>query len=218
VFSGVAGSRLRIGDVSVPEAWTDDDGTTRPVHGEWLGIAGQIAERGGLSLERCTLVPDQESKPELCLPHQPALVVGGVGRSRDPYGMEPFPCQPEGGDVFGCDVGARGRTPDWMKAGAPETGDPEEPELAEPGGPIVGDMETAAVSREAAARGIPLIAFRSASDGKGDPLGLTRPFAQFFVYYRLAGRNAAHSTVAFLEQLAATGPCAGRPVASARTP
>lgn len=209
VFSGVAGSRLRIGDVAVPAAWTDERDAVHSVHRSWLDLAVAIAARGDVPLEHCTLVPDAESEPEVCLPHQPVIAVGGVGRSRDPYDIEPFPCQPEGGDVFGCDVGARGTTPAWMKGGVDEPGDPEEPELAEAGGPIVGDMETAAVAREAAARGVPLIAFRAASDGKGDPLELTRAFAQFFVYYRLAGRNAANATVAFLEQLAAAGSCAG---------
>jgi len=209
VFSGVAGSRLRIGDVAVPAAWTDEDGTTRSVHGQWLELAERVAVGGRVALDRCTLVPDAESEPELCLEHEPVVAVGGVGRSRDPYGVAPFPCQPEGGDVFGCDVGAPGATPAWMKGGVEvdETSEPEEPELREPGGPVVGDMETAAVAREAAARGVPLIAFRAASDGKGDPLELRRPFAQFFIYYRLAGRNAAAATVSFLEELAAASSC-----------
>ncbi|MCI0548855.1 MAG: hypothetical protein L0027_16420 [Candidatus Rokubacteria bacterium] len=212
VVSGVAGSRYQIGDVLVPAQWTDEDGTTRSVHGAWLELASQIAASGKVALERCTLVPDEESKPEICLPHQPVIVVGGVGRSRDPYGMQPFPCQPDGGDVFGCDVGAKGSTPAWMKGGVPEPDDApdaDEPELAAPGGPVVGDMETAAVAREAAVRGVPMIAFRAASDGKGDPLELKRPFAQFFIYYRLAGRNAAASTEAFLAQLAASRSCGG---------
>ena len=212
VVSGVAGSRYQIGDVLVPASWTDEDGTTRSVHGAWLELASQIALPGKVALERCTRVPDEESKPEVCLQHQPSILVGGVGRSRDPHGMQPFPCQPEGGDVFGCDVGAKGSTPAWMKGGVPEgekddAPDADEPELQEPGGPVVGDMETAAVAREAATRGVPLIAFRAASDGKGDPLELKRPFAQFFIYYRLAGRNAAASTEAFLQQLAASRSC-----------
>jgi nucleoside phosphorylase len=213
VVSGVAGSRNRIGDVMVPASWTDEDGTTRSVHGAWLELASQIAASGEVALERCTLVPDEESKPEVCLEHQPVILVGGAGRSRDPRGMAPFPCQPEGGDVFGCDVRAKGSTPAWMKGGVPDSaqaqagGSGDEPELEAPGGPVVGDMETAAVAREAAARGVPLIAFRAASDGKGDPLKLTRPFAQFFVFYRLAGRNAAASTQAFLARLAANHAC-----------
>jgi adenosylhomocysteine nucleosidase len=68
--------------------------------------------------------------------------------------------------------------------------------------PYVKDMETAAVARVAAEHGVPFIAFRAASDGTSDPLGLTKPFAQFFVYYRLAARNAAAATVGFLEELA----------------
>jgi hypothetical protein len=39
------------------------------------------------------------------------------------------------------------------------------------------------------------------SDGTGDPLNLPGFPAQFFAYYRLAGRNAAAATVALLERL-----------------
>jgi len=76
--------------------------------------------------------------------------------------------------------------------------------------PYVKDMETAAIAREAHARGLPFLAFRSASDGARDPLGLTEPFAQFFVYYRLAAENAASATVAFLERLAPSHACRAR--------
>ena len=51
------------------------------------------------------------------------------------------------------------------------------------------------------------MAFRAASDGAQDPLGLTEPFAQFFVYYRLASNNAATATAEFLEQLATQRGC-----------
>jgi nucleoside phosphorylase len=64
------------------------------------------------------------------------------------------------------------------------------------------DMETAAIAREAATRGLPYIAFRAGSDGSGDPLGLPGFPAQFYAYYRLAARNAAAATSAFLERLA----------------
>jgi nucleoside phosphorylase len=70
-------------------------------------------------------------------------------------------------------------------------------------------METAAIAREARARELPFLGFRAASDGTQDPLGLTKPFAQFFVYYRLASDNAAAATVAFLERIAATRSCPG---------
>jgi nucleoside phosphorylase len=64
---------------------------------------------------------------------------------------------------------------------------------------IVFEQETAAVARETAARGLPFIAFRSASDGGDDPLNLT-DFVEFFAYYGLAAYNAAAATAAFLGQ------------------
>jgi nucleoside phosphorylase len=71
---------------------------------------------------------------------------------------------------------------------------------------IVEDMETAAVAREAAARGLPFIGFRAVSDGVGDPLGLRGFPVQFFAYYRLAAQNAAAATIAVVERLAAGTP------------
>ena len=68
------------------------------------------------------------------------------------------------------------------------------------------DMETAAIARETAERGLPYIAFRAGSDGGGDPLGLPGFPAQFYAYYRLAARNAAAAAAAFLERLAAPAP------------
>jgi adenosylhomocysteine nucleosidase len=62
-------------------------------------------------------------------------------------------------------------------------------------------METAAVARVAAEKGLPFIAFRAVSDGAGDPLNLMGFFEQFFAYYRLAADNAAIATIAFLERL-----------------
>ena len=197
VVSGVAGSSLRIGDVAVPVAWTLGDGTTYTVHQEWFLLADEIAMPGAVSLESCTIVPNGPSEEQVCLPHEPAIVLGGVGESSDPFRGTAFPCQPDGGDVYGCDVaageaasGSRGDRP-AMRTFA----------IVDPEGPSVGDMETAAIAREAAARGVPFIAFRAVSDGAGDPLGLPGFPQQFFAYYRLAAHNAAAATVAFLERV-----------------
>ncbi len=211
VFSGVAGSSLRIGDVAVPEAWALD-GTTYAAHREWLELADEIAAPGVVSLERCTVVP--ASGQPVCLLHEPAVVVGGVGVSSDPFGGAPFPCQPNGGDVFGCDVGSEGaenlrpREKQQSLGNEGEAGDAGEGSSqgtlapVDIEAPIVEDMETAAAAREAAARGIPFIAFRAVSDGAGDPLGLPGFPGQFFAYYRLAAHNAAAAAVAFLERIA----------------
>lgn len=199
VISGVAGSPYRIGDVAVPNAWTLAGGDTYAADRVWLDLAEDVARPGRTPLEQCTLRPDVPSADRVCLPFEPAILVGGTGRSSDPFGGAAFPCQPDGErypDVFGCDVvpSSTAPAPLGRSAPAPLTTDPEEP--------VAGDMETAAVAAEASARGLPFIAFRAVSDGEQDPLGLPGFPAQFFAYYRLAAENAARATAAFLERLA----------------
>jgi nucleoside phosphorylase len=199
VVSGVAGSSLRIGDVTVPEVWTLKDNTSYTAHHRWLELVDEIAVSGNVSLEQCTLVPFAPSQDPVCLPHKPVIVVGGVGQSSDPFFNMSFPCLPKGGDVFGCDVtsedtasrtGGKRHTMRTLSTLDLQT-------------PTVNDMETAAIAREVAVRGIPFIAFRAVSDGTGDPLGLPGFPVQFFVYYRLAAHNAAAATLVFLERIGA---------------
>lgn len=199
VFSGVAGSSLRIADIAVPVAWSFKDGTTYPSYQAWLDLAAQLTPPGVVPFEQCTVVP-ASGKP-VCLPFVPALSVGGVGLSSDTFGNTPLACQHTSSDVFGCDVAAgttAGVSEDHRRSldGAA---------AADAVSPITEDMETAAVAREAAARGLPFIGFRSVSDGADDPLGLPGFPSQFFAYYRLAGRNAAAATIAFLERIAEVG-------------
>ncbi|MBI4517006.1 MAG: hypothetical protein HY699_14450 [Deltaproteobacteria bacterium] len=198
VVSGVAGSSLRIADVSVPATWVLADGTSYSADPGWLALAGDIAQPRRLALERCTLVPAVSLEEPVCLPHEPAVVIGGVGQSSDTFGDTPFPCQAAGDDVFGCDVttASAARAPAvWhaLRAAASATA---------AAAPVAEDMETAAIAREAVARGLPFIAFRAVSDGAGDPLGLPGFPAQFFAYYHLAANNAAAATLAFLDRLA----------------
>lgn len=196
VVSGVAGaSQLLIGDVAVPLAWATSDGTTYTPPPEWLELSEEIAA-AGLPLEQCTRVPAASEEP-VCLSHEPAVVVGGVGRSSDPFGNQALRCRVGGGDVFGCDTDtlAAASASARRTMGVRAPGDVEFP--------IVDDMETAAIAREAAARGVPFIAFRAVSDGPGDPLGLPNFLAQFNAYYSLAARNAAAATVAFLTRVVA---------------
>lgn len=197
VVSAVAGSYRRIGDVAVPEKWTLLDGGNYAPDPEWLARAEEIAASGSAVLERCTVPPNSTTGELVCVLHQPMIFVGGVGLSSDPFDGKPLACVPGGDDVFGCDV-----TPDGSVAAgalhssaATEQTNGSEPLAAE-------DMETAAIAREATARGLPFIAFRAVSDGAGDPLDLPGFPAQFFTYYRLAAHNAAAATVAFLERLA----------------
>ena len=198
VVSGVAGSPLRIGDVAVPEAWALMDGPTFSTHQEWLELVDEIAVPGNVSLEHCTRIPVAPSREPVCLPHEPAIVQGGIGQSSDPFCTLRFPCLPNGGDVFGCDIASEDTASEmWGERYVKRAffmGDPD--------APVADDMETAAIAREAAAHDVPFIAFRAVSDGEGDPLGLPGFPAQFFAYYRLAACNAAAATVAFLERVA----------------
>lgn len=204
VVAGVAGSALRIGDVAVPERWQDAAGASSPADPAWLAAARRLAARGALAFERCTALPDAPERAPVCLPYAPELVVRGVGSSSDPFGDARMPCRADGGDVFGCDVSAAGepsRPPEGIASTASQGAEsPGEPTA------FVKDMETAAIAAEAAARGLRFVAFRAVSDGEGDPLGLPRFPAQFFVYYRLAAGNAALAVEGFLAELASSDP------------
>lgn len=201
VVSGVAGSYLRIGDVAVPERWTFLDGTDYTTDPSWLAGAGRIATNDNVALQRCTIPPSNTTGEVVCLSHQPGIFVGGLGFSSDPFGGNPLGCLEEPGnypDVFGCDIVSDSAVASNELFQNPFTGpktSAAEPLASE-------DMETTAIAREAAVRGLPFIAFRAVSDGEGDPLNLPGFPAQFFAYYRLAADNAAAAAAAFLETLA----------------
>ena len=192
VFSGVAGSSLRIGDVAVARSWSLADGSTYAADETLLALASEVASEQRVVMETCTIQPLAPTEPIVCLAHVPAIVVGGSGSSTDSFGNTAFRCT--SGDVFGCDVTdaapsplMTGRTASLLEVNASTL--------------TVADMETAAVAREATARGVPFIAFRATSDGTGDPLDLPGFPAQFFAYYRLAAYNAAAAAIALLEKL-----------------
>jgi nucleoside phosphorylase len=197
VVSGVAGSRERIGDVIVPGVWRLPDGSEFPVEARWLTVARSIGERSQVTFDECTEIPDRPAAPPVCLGRQPALIVGGVGSTNDPFGGQAAPCERGGGELLGCDVEPLDASPSTVALGPQQSG--RLVRSAEQ--PVVTDMETAVIARAAARRGLPFIAFRAVSDGAGDPLGLPGFPAQFFVYYRLAARNAAAATLAFLQAL-----------------
>jgi len=218
VFSGVAGSTYNIGDVVVPDHWTDDLQHSAPpyppysVSSSLYAIArrlvGNVALDPNLSVEdqACTGVRAELSTP-VRVDEDPQLRVnpGEEGHSSDPYGGRAVPCVNPGGYLLGC--AACGAPP-----GAPSVGDPTpfvDPsfllELFQSfapgagGSAVVQDMETAAVARIATEKGIPFIAFRGVSDGRGDPLMLPPiPYLQFVVYQQLAADNAATAALAFL--------------------
>lgn len=215
VFSGVAGGATNIGDVAIPATWTVDGETRYATDPAMLAAAEAIADE----VELVRVVPagdaacvgvDPTLAPTVELPNEPRVLVGGEGKSADPFGGRAFPCIPGGGDVFGC---APCRAPSFVP--------PDPARFAEGALPFVDpsffldyfespppasteyaaeDMESAAVARVATEAGIPFIAFRAMSDGEGDPLMLPGFPFQFFAYRQVAAENAAAVTLAFLEE------------------
>ena len=218
VFSGVAGSSYNIGDVVVPDHWTDDLEHSAPPYPPYRvnrrlyaiasRLAGKVALDPNLHAEdqACTGLRSELSTP-IRVEGDPALRIrrGDEGHSSDPYGGRAVPCVTPGGDLLGCEA-----------CGAPLApsvgGDPSA--FADPnfflelfqsfapgagGSAAVQDMETAAVARVATEKRIPFIVFRGVSDGRGDPLMLPPiPYLQFVVYQQVAADNAAAATLAFL--------------------
>ena len=217
VFSGVAGGATFIGDVTVPDRWTIDDGATwMPVDPAMLATVQAIEDAG--TVELADMVPlgdpacvgiDPLLIRTITMPNAPQFIVGGNGKSADSFGGRAFPCIPGGGNVFGCEPC---RTPvptlpdpvRFAQAALPFA-DPDffTGYFRSPTPPTTEytaeDMETAAVAVVATEQGIPFIAFRSMSDGMGDPLNLPGFPFQFFVYQQLAAENAAIVSLAFLE-------------------
>jgi nucleoside phosphorylase len=190
LFSGVAGSPHRIGDVVVPDDWMLATGTTvYPVNPALAALAVRASTALPTPLEQCTLVPPTDPHGALvCMPFMPAVVLGGHGVSSDPYNGA-APCAPGGGDVAGCEL-----PPTSSPSGAMVAADTAVPDVS--------DMETAAVAAVAADRGVPFLAMRAVSDGAGDPKGDRGFPAQFFDYYKLAAHNAAITTRAVLARIA----------------
>jgi len=169
VLSGVAGSATHlVGDVTVPATWLEADGTAHPVDPSFLQIASAVAP--GVPLESCAAMPPGPSQ-------QLSVIVGGTGKSDDPFGGKAFPCQPTSNPVFGCDI-AGGVTAAAVPAATTDQLD-------------ANDEETAAVARETQARGVPFIAFRAISD---------KDFSVFLDCYQPAADNAAAAAAAFVER------------------
>jgi nucleoside phosphorylase len=216
VFSGVAGGRTNIGDVTVPRRWTEDGKSWLTVDPSMLATARAVAESGSVTLERDVPVgdpgcvcPDPGLVKPVHMPNAPAIVVGGDGGSSDPFNGRAWPCAPQGGDVFGCEpCRAQTHSPDYIPryvSGVVPFADPNFilSYFKSPPAPAAAydaqDMETAAVARVATRNGLPFLGVRAVSDGKGDPLMLPGFPAQFFAYRVLAADNAAAMTVGFLK-------------------
>ena len=229
VFSGVAGAgndhngangaarQSRIGDVTVPDRWTNDGGQTwATASGSMLSTAAKIAPSVTLQSDAplgdyaCTCV-DWGNIPGDTFPYTPVVLFHGDGSTTDPFGGKAAPCLQHGGDLAGCEPcpAALGTSPDPARflTGIVGIADPAFITglfaLANEGGSgheyIEFDEETGAVAAVANAHGVPMIGFRGISDGTADPLMLPGFPAQFFVYTQIAANNAAKMTLAFVD-------------------
>lgn len=214
VFSGVAGSRLDIGDVAVPRRWTRDGGATwTSADPKLLAVASRV--RVALTQDvpvgdAACLCPGVDAPTPVHLGRDPKLVVGGDGHSSDTYGGKALPCVPGGGDIAGCSPcllpSASPQDAAAFAQHAPSLLDPAfAQDFLQPPAPTSSadseDQETAAVAQVAQARHVPFLGIRAVSDGAGDPLALPGFPSQFVVYRQLAGDNAALVTLALLRAL-----------------
>jgi nucleoside phosphorylase len=215
VFSGVSGGHTYIGDVTIPARWTIDDGKTWfPADPNMLRVATSASKNATLEQTAplgdcaCLGLVDPDAAPLIKMPHKRQILIGGKGRSSDPFIGNAFPCIPGSGDVFGCQPCKSPRfaasdIPRFVQGAAPFltptffTNYFKNPSTTPPGYDA-DDMETAAVARVAAEKHVPFIAFRSLSDGLGDPLHLPGFPFQFFVYRQISADNAGAVELAFL--------------------
>jgi len=209
LYSGVAGSTHRIGDVVIVEQWLlSDSNEPRAVDSQLLQTAKAIVNLP-LPFQRCTPYPLDPPGQEVCLEHAPQLILGSIGRSADPFGGNIVGCVPEGGDIFGC---APANAPDGapillMPSSGSNANALVAPEVSGatpvPHTVEIEDMESAMALAVASSFNVPAIAVRSVSDGTGDPLNLNGFPAQFFAYYRLAAENSALATLALFDHIVA---------------
>jgi nucleoside phosphorylase len=217
VFSGTSGGDY-IGDVLAPSHWTQNGKTFVDTSSSALSVLqGVLADPP--TLEQTTPAGDPfctcvvAGFPSVTTPitvtHKPQIEVGGDAASNDGFGGRALPCTPAADDVFGCwpckfpDVAASRQAENLVQT-VPPFADPaffidyESNSAPPPGRYVSEDMETAAAFQVAAGHGTPVIGFRAASDGGGDPLNLPGFPAEFFVYRQLAADNAAATAIAFL--------------------
>src|SRR4051794_57631 len=107
VFSGVAGSRANIGDVTVPRRWTLDNAKSWiAADPAMVGVAQQLQGTGKVKLSQdvpvgdaACLCPGVDAATPVHMPQPMKVVVGGDGTSGDMFGSHAPPCAPGGGDV-----------------------------------------------------------------------------------------------------------------------
>jgi nucleoside phosphorylase len=218
VFSGVAGSAAFIGDVMIPQRWTNNDGKSYlAVNPKMYAVARRLP-RVPLAADvpvgdAACLCPGVDAATPLHLPHQPQLRVGGTGETSDPFGGSAIPCVPAGGDIAGCEpcVLKGDLAQDTVDFANQAPGFPAllagvlQPVPATTKTYAAQDEETGAVALVAQRNRVPFLGIRAVSDGQGDPLMLPGFPVQFAVYRQLAGNNAAAVTIAFLNRWARSG-------------
>lgn len=217
VFSGTSGG-YDIGDVMVPSRWTQDGVNFVNTSSQALSVFNSVLADPP-ALEQTTPAGDpfctcataglRSATTPVTVEYQPAIRPGGDGVSHDGFGGRALPCTTSVNDVFGCwpcrfpDSAVATQTTNLAQT-VPPFIDPSfftgyESNSAPPKGDYVSDdMETAAAFDVAQAHGVPVIGFRAASDGRGDPLNLPGFPAEFFFYRQLAADNAASVALAFL--------------------
>jgi len=192
IFSGVAGSRYRIGDVVVVRKWTEESGGKPiPVNRAMLALTRRAVRRLPAPFQNCAGIPPMAPTRTVCLPYAPTVVFGQTGQTGDPYMGHAIPCVAGGNELVGCDLPA---APAVVRR-EPTTESAASDQEAE-------DEETAVVAGLAKQGHVPFIAMRAVSDGAGDPLGDRGFPTQFLDYYRLAAGNAALVTRALLADVA----------------
>ena len=227
VFSGVAGAgsdhlgpggaarQSRIGDVTVPDRWSTDGGTTwSTVDPTMFQTAAAVAP--AVKLENTTPVGDRAcacvdpgTVPGLTFPYQPTVLLHGDASTTDPFNGHAAPCLQHGGDLAGCEPCpvALGTSPDPERFayGAEGILDPAfftglfSQAVASNHEFIAYDDETGAVATIANAHAVPFIGFRAISDGSPDPLMLPGYPSQFVLYDQLAADNETAMALAFVQ-------------------
>src|SRR3989441_8029683 len=117
VFSGVAGSSYNIGDVIVPDNWTDDLEHSAPPYPPYRvsrrlysiaarRLPGKVALDPNLYVEdeACTGLRPPLSTPVRVGDLQLRMNRGDEGHSSDPSGGRAVPCVTLGGDLLGCEA------------------------------------------------------------------------------------------------------------------
>lgn len=214
VFSGVAGSRMYIGDVMIPTRWTLDDGKHwYPTDARLRAVAATVRPKLAQDVpvgDAACACPGVDAATPVHLWHAAKVRVGGDGTTSDPFGGKAVPCMPGGGDIAGCRPCIPGGAPQDVAdfaSHAPALVDadfvrgffqaPDETTKTY----AAQDQETAAVAKVAQRYVVPFLGIRGVSDGLGDPLGLPGFPVQFLVYRQLAADNAAATTIAFLRAM-----------------